>query len=48
MADASHLSGDTSSMDWIVPFYGWRGARMGPTGIFDRHRGRTINDDMAR
>lgn len=43
MADASHLSSDTDGMDWIVPFYGWRGARMGPTGIFDRHRARAAS-----
>jgi SAM-dependent methyltransferase len=27
-------------MDWIVPFYGFKSAQLGPTGIFDSHRRR--------
>jgi SAM-dependent methyltransferase len=30
-------------MEWIIPFYGWRGIRMGPTGIFDSHRARAAS-----
>ncbi|MBF6589469.1 MAG: methyltransferase domain-containing protein [Ktedonobacterales bacterium] len=43
MADTSHAPKDRGGMDWIIPFYGWRGARMGPTGIFDSHRARAAS-----
>jgi SAM-dependent methyltransferase len=33
----------TGAMEWIIPFYGWRSVRMGPTGIFDNHRERAAS-----
>lgn len=43
MTDAAQMMGKPGAMDWIIPFYGWRGARMGPTGIFDSHRARAAS-----
>lgn len=40
---AQSTPGTTGDMAWIVPFYGYRGARMGPTGIFDSHRARAAS-----
>lgn len=33
----------TRLMDWVLPFYGYRGTRMGPTGVFESHRARAAS-----
>lgn len=49
MADATRRADDAERSvvhaDWIVPFYGFRSLRMGPSGVMENHRERAASID---